>query len=466
MPNPLQAILRDRHIMKKSILTFLILFIAITTYCQTKETISKLNFDFEIVEKGSPAGWNNFGSPNYILALDSTNIKSEKYAASIEFKEGNADFKAWAFTIPDNYAGKKITLTGYIKTENVTDGYAGLWMRIDPSIAFDNMNKNGVKGTTDWTKYEITLEMNPEKTKQIVIGGLLVGKGKMWLDNFNVSIDGKDIKDLKPITRKLFPAEKDKEFDKGSGITSISVDKTQIENLKSLGLIWGFLKYYHPNIARGDYNWDYELFRILPKVLNSDNSKNRDSVLIKWIDSFGEFSQGKETVIKSSAVKIEPDLLWIKNSNFSDELTTLLLKVKNADRPKEHYYIGLQPGVGNPDFKNENAYSQMKYPDAGFRLLTLYRYWNIIQYYFPYKNLIEEDWKNVLEEFIPKFIKAKDDTEYTLTVLELIGRVHDCLLYTSDAADERSSVDLGGRRIIKKKKREEQRGQSGLYNKI
>ena len=31
-----------------------------------------------------------------------------------------------------------------------------------------------------------------------------------------------------------------------------------------------------------------------------------------------------------------------------------------------------------------------------------------------------------------------------------------CLLYTSDAADERSSVDLGGRRIIKKKKRVKQ----------
>ena len=33
-----------------------------------------------------------------------------------------------------------------------------------------------------------------------------------------------------------------------------------------------------------------------------------------------------------------------------------------------------------------------------------------------------------------------------------------CLLYTSDAADERSSVDLGGRRIIKKKKHVERRG--------
>ena len=33
------------------------------------------------------------------------------------------------------------------------------------------------------------------------------------------------------------------------------------------------------------------------------------------------------------------------------------------------------------------------------------------------------------------------------------GLLETCLLYTSDAADERSSVDLGGRRIIKKKKK-------------
>ena len=38
--------------------------------------------------------------------------------------------------------------------------------------------------------------------------------------------------------------------------------------------------------------------------------------------------------------------------------------------------------------------------------------------------------------------------------LNRVGRHYGCLLYTSDAADERSSVDLGGRRIIKKKKQE------------
>ena len=46
-----------------------------------------------------------------------------------------------------------------------------------------------------------------------------------------------------------------------------------------------------------------------------------------------------------------------------------------------------------------------------------------------------------------------------LKILSLVGgrravtlTANACLLYTSDAADERSSVDLGGRRIIKKKK--------------
>ena len=41
-------------------------------------------------------------------------------------------------------------------------------------------------------------------------------------------------------------------------------------------------------------------------------------------------------------------------------------------------------------------------------------------------------------------------------------QIIDCLLYTSDAADERSSVDLGGRRIIKKKKKKRVQGHQSL----
>ena len=76
------------------------------------------------------------------------------------------------------------------------------------------------------------------------------------------------------------------EFDNGSAIKIDSLTDFQIENIKTLGLIWGFLKYYHPNIAKGEFNWDYELFRILPKILNVSTVDERDKILVSWRNNF------------------------------------------------------------------------------------------------------------------------------------------------------------------------------------
>ena len=47
---------------------------------------------------------------------------------------------------------------------------------------------------------------------------------------------------------------------------------------------------------------------------------------------------------------------------------------------------------------------------------------------------------------------AEDTRSHQDEHLSHLCQPRTCLLYTSDAADERSSVDLGGRRIIKKQK--------------
>lgn len=408
--------------MKRNILVLLISLTTILAYCQTEGTESKFNLDFEQIEIGIPIGWTKSYSENYTISLDSTIVKKGKYSILIEFNEGEIDYKSFDFIIPDNYSGKKVTLSGYIKTENVSDGYAGLWMMIDEGVWFDNMSDSGIKGTTDWKKYEITLNLKPFEKNKITIGGLLVGKGKMWLDNLNISIDEKNIEELRPL---VFAAENDKEFDTGSGVSNIALNNKNIENLKVLGLIWGFLKYYHPKIATGELNWDYELFRILPSYLKVQNEKERDAILVNWIHNLGSFEQENKVETDTLEIKMKPDLAWINNSILSSELTSLLLKVKNSKRTGHNYYVSLFPFVGNPVFNNENPYSSMKFPDEGFRILSLYRYWNIIQYYFPYRYLIGEDWKNVLQEFIPKFMNTKNEKDYTLTVLELIVRIHD-----------------------------------------
>ena len=41
---------------------------------------------------------------------------------------------------------------------------------------------------------------------------------------------------------------------------------TEIQKLAATCKVWGFLKYYHPKVAKGDFNWDNQLFEILPKI--------------------------------------------------------------------------------------------------------------------------------------------------------------------------------------------------------
>ncbi|MCJ8153557.1 S41 family peptidase [Chryseobacterium sp. SSA4.19] len=402
--------------MRKYIITA---FLTISSLSFSQKKIDNLNF--EKVNNNLPVNWEIFGNGKAKVFADHTEKQEGKFSTVIESDENNG-FKGLALKLPENYAGKQITFSGYIKTENVTDGFAGLWMRIDPDIGFDNMQSQGLHGTNDWKKYEITLKLSPKNTEKIVIGALLSGKGKMWVDNLKITVDGKDITHANIFEKKLTKIDFDKEFDSGSKISNIDLGKNNFENVKNLGLIWGYLKYYHPNIAAGNYNWDYELFRIYPKIARAPASQ-RDKVLTEWIKGLGKYQTSK--IAEPQNFKIKPDLEWITNSGFSKELTEELSKLKNAKRPKANYYVNLLEPVGNPDFKNENPYIRMNYPDEGFRLLSLYRYWNIIQYYFPYKNLIDEDWKGVLTEFIPKFVNAKNESEYALASLEIIGRIHD-----------------------------------------
>ncbi len=381
------------------------------------------NLDFENIENDTAKDWKNFGKGAYSIEIDTVISQKGKNSAVIEFTEGKANFNAWAYSIPAIYEGKTIKLTGFIKTENVSDGHAGLWMRIDPQVSFDNMRTRGITGTTDWQKYEIELALKPEQATKIVVGGLLVGKGKMWIDNLQITIDGKPLNKAK--LKKLSKAQQDTEFNEGSKIDSIILTEQKIEDLKTLGQLWGFMKYYHPNVSTGDYNWDFELFRIMPQILNSNSTTQRDEYLNKWVTSYGKYKYSKKEKKSKKEVKMKADLDWISNPELSKALSQELKNIKLAKRSNSNYYIKMAMFIGNPVFRNEDKYSSMRYPDAGFRLLSLYRYWNTIQYYFPYKYLIEEDWNNVLTEFIPKFVNAKNETEYKLAVLEIITRVND-----------------------------------------
>ena len=400
----------------------LFLLLPILGLCTSIFAQSKYNLDFEILEDNASKGWTSplGNDTNYKITYDTKLSQNGKVSASIESINEEGGFRAISYRIPSYFSGKKIKLTGYVKTENVRDGWAGLWLRLDPKIGFDNMQDRGITGTTDWKKYEIELDLPNAET--IVFGGLISGKGKMWLDNLELTIDGVPIDDA-PL-RELSGAEKDTAFDKGSEIDTIELNDMRLANLDLLGRVWGFLKYYHPKIGTGDINWDYELFRILPSYLNATSHLERDAILLSWINQLGEVKPCKRCKELDKNAQMVPDLDWINASNLNRDLQEKLNYIKKNRFQGTHYYVN-HGQVGQANFTNEKSYSKIPYTDLGFRLLAVYRYWNMIQYYFPYKNETDQNWNTVLKEMIAKTIEAETETDYHLALLEMVVKIDD-----------------------------------------
>ena len=398
---------------------------------------TSFNLNFETIDPAThgPSDWNgsfkSHGASGFVTALDSTTVKEGKYAVSIAPDPDAAEhrFGACVRVIPAIYAGETIELRGFLKTENVgAEGFAGLWMRINGDngvLAFDNMQQQSVNGTNDWTEYAITLPLDAAATR-INVGGLLVGTGKVWLDDLRLFIDGKPIETapVKVVTK--YPAQLDSAFYAGSGIAFGQLSPEQINNLALAAKVWGFLKYHHPAITKGGYNWDFELFRILPALLKSKSAGERDGYFLAWIEQLGalpDSAPGPQNAMETP--KMAPDLAWIDHSGLDKRLAARLHLILQNTTPDKQYYLSLVPGVGNPVFEHENPYPNFVYPDAGYRLLALFRYWNMIRYFFPYKYAIGEDWDKVLEQSVAEFAEAPDALAYRLALLRLIARVSD-----------------------------------------
>ena len=160
-------------------------------------TIGLLSFDL-------PTGWFVAGThpKSYDMGIDKGAGQDGKNTATIKSVEKKiAGFGTLMQNcLPDKYLGKRIRMSGLLKTKDVAN-WSGLWLRIDPkgsseTLGFDNMHDGkkdrSIKGTTDWTKYEIVLDV-PLTASNIAYGALLAGTGQVWFDNLNFEIVDKTV---------------------------------------------------------------------------------------------------------------------------------------------------------------------------------------------------------------------------------------------------------------------------------
>ncbi len=203
--------------------------------------------------------------------------------------------------------------------------------------------------------------------------------------------------------------------------TTLAQDSTLYNRLTALGKVWGFLKYYHPGAAQGK-NWDQALFDAISDVKSAQSKGDFNTAIDVLLRKAGTLPTGTGVTVPSY-LEITIDTKWMSDTTMlSAPIIQALDQIKRAFKPFDNYYIGAS-NVGTPQAQNETSYSQT-FPTESVRLLALFRYWNIINYYYPYKDVIGRNWDSVLREFVPQFLSAAG-TDYHLLVRKLSAQIND-----------------------------------------
>jgi erythromycin esterase len=158
-----------------------------------------LNLDFEAPE--CTAEWTELTtwSGAYDYGIDASGAQAGQQSLRLSY----ARQTPWNASLPNGamfrrfpmneVAGQRLKLSGYIRSEGITAGFAGFWVTVinqDGTGAFINMASNGVTGTTPWTRYEVELTV-PVNAARGFIGIELDGNGAAWFDSVALEFDGK-----------------------------------------------------------------------------------------------------------------------------------------------------------------------------------------------------------------------------------------------------------------------------------
>ena len=152
-----------------------------------------------------PEGWMIGGSQpaKYEAGVDTTILYVGHRSAYLKSKgpvTGGFGTLMQSFNAAD-YLGKRVRFSAVVKTEDV-QSWAGLWMRIDKgsqTVEFDNMQNRPLKGTANWKKYDVVLDV-PQDATGIFFGVLLDSAGEVWLSDVKFEVVGTAVSttDIRP----------------------------------------------------------------------------------------------------------------------------------------------------------------------------------------------------------------------------------------------------------------------------
>lgn len=196
-------------------LTVLLVALSCAPTAAAAQTVRNLGFE-EPAPGGArmPAGW-WVGTSGYRVSRDTATVHGGSASLRMEYVPGATRFTTTRQSVPvPSPRPRRVRLRGWIRTDAVTRGYAGLWARVESggdrprTLASDNLAGRGATGTTPWTLYEIDLPLDSAAVS-VSLGVLHNGDGAAWFDDLEIAFDGSPLAPARMVVLRTSPEQID-----------------------------------------------------------------------------------------------------------------------------------------------------------------------------------------------------------------------------------------------------------------
>lgn len=263
--------------------------------------------------------------------------------------------------------GKEVKFSGYFRS-NID----GTKLFIQPVVSSSNNNKHEILiESHDWKRYELTLAI-PKEAVGIVYGFEMNGDVEVWADNFEFAVN--------------------------------NGGKWQLADSVNMGFELGITE----NSAKPIGDWKTYMTRHTFEVTNENPFSGKCCLKVyytgKMFDHIPQFGEITNTSIGKDLVCAVPlTLLTNDSATYPRADTTSLTRLQS-----ELANINLS-GTFNPQVN----------------LASVIIVWNVLQHFFPYFDVVDTDWNEVLGETLKSTLTNKRKKDFYMTLSEMIAQIED-----------------------------------------
>ncbi|RUO35717.1 S41 family peptidase [Aliidiomarina sanyensis] len=398
--------------------------------------------EFYIGDDGRLINWRV--SDDRAVTLDSAIRYEEQVSIRLDNDRFRASTNHVLRSFPLNFEAETIELRAKLKTKG-TGAYAGanIFLRQDISrnaIEFSNSQPFVSANDDEWHAVRVAQVINPH-ADSIVIGAFLSGPGTAWVTDVQLWVDGKQLSEL-PNTELASTVSSARNM---NDLQELSVNwqelnEDTINNLVRWMKVWGFLKYFHPEVAQGNFDWDLVFIEVTRSLVLGEALNQSINAVLDDISAPNTLTSSNTDLESRSTLESAPSW-YLTDTTYSRDIVAALEALRLNRHSFNDSVYAFSDQMALPEFAREKQLSSEHLPNE-IRLLMLARLWNVLEYWFPYREEIQSDWYAVLNQLTAKTLQNHSEFEFKKILQVLLAQLDDGHAGLSEAIFKKGSCYL------------------------